>query len=73
MGVTDIENEISIYPNPSKNIFYITLQTDVAFDYIIFDLSGKEIMSKKETHTKQLDLSKFAKGVYFLKIRINKK
>ena len=52
------------YPNPATDQIQININN---FDNaVIFELSGKRVMSSKKT---QVDLSKLNKGVYLMKIQ----
>jgi hypothetical protein len=60
---SDIANSYSVYPNPTNGIIEIKGENFVSVS--IFDYTGKEILSSKES---RLDLSDFAKGIYIVKI-----
>ncbi len=77
-GVTlDIQdfstNSISIYPNPSKNIFNIDLNSINEFKFEVFDITGKVVIDKNKisNNTYQLDMSQFSSGMYFIDITTN--
>lgn len=60
-----IENQLKIFPNPTKNT--VRIEADFLIESIqIFDFSGKKVLFSKE---KVIDLSSFSAGVYILKIR----
>ncbi|WP_298510445.1 T9SS type A sorting domain-containing protein [uncultured Kordia sp.] len=62
--------EISVYPNPSKGMFNINLGGMSEANLVVLDMTGKTILSKNATtNIETLDLSKYAKGVYFLRIK----
>ena len=76
-SVNNINNEanILIYPNPSNGIFSISgiLNNDKNIQMQIFDSSAKlilqrNIMSKKGDFNRIIDLSKFPKGIYYLRL-----
>ncbi|TXD47242.1 T9SS type A sorting domain-containing protein [Polaribacter sp. IC073] len=57
---------VSFFPNPVKNI--LSFNTTSKVDEIIFyNVAGKEIL-KSNTSKNQIDISKFSKGVYLLKV-----
>lgn len=67
----DITLECSVYPNPTTD--YLTLKVDnyelLAFDFRLYDISGKLLESKKiESHETSIVLSNFATSIYFLKV-----
>jgi hypothetical protein len=69
------ENAISVYPNPSRNIFYLKtgLSKSNEIKLSLTDLEGRELMNKNYFVNKNgiysLDLSEFSAGIYFLKLR----
>ena len=69
---TDFElgqNNINVYPNPTKDIINIDAQNeDVVTE--IYDFTGKLILT---TNTNKIDISNFNNGIYILKLSANKK
>jgi len=62
----NLENEISILPNPFKNI--IQIETEFKFHTIeIFNTAGL-LMKSMATNTNQLDLSELDNGIYYLQL-----
>jgi hypothetical protein len=60
---------ISVYPNPSTGKF--TLSSDNNLSGIeVFNMSGKRIYSDfiLAKASKEVDLSKYPKGIYFIKV-----
>lgn len=63
-NVSEITNDkVSLYPNPVKNILNINIMAD---NVDIFDLTGRRLMTIKNTNT--VDVSGLIPGVYFVKI-----
>ena len=60
------KNDIAIYPNPAKDILYISGTTDDS-NVIIFDLTGRVCFNGKLTG-KSINISNFPNGIYLLKI-----
>lgn len=60
-----LENEISIYPNPSNDIFNLNIIVDTV---VVFNNFGKQIISIKKTN--KIDLNNYASGIYFVKINL---
>ena len=62
-----INTDINLYPNPTKDIINIT-----SLAYInnvqVMDITGKTLLID---HKNRLDISRFEKGIYFLKISTN--
>jgi hypothetical protein len=67
VGMSDIvNNELSVYPNPSASIVNFDVENQIITSITICDVNGKEIQSIGNTST--IDLSEYASGVYFAKI-----
>ena len=69
-------NEIStndlfkVYPNPSTGLFTIAFSETPQENIVIRDISGRIIEEKTLSNSKtQIDLSNYAKGVYFLTLK----
>lgn len=65
------EPEFSIYPNPSSGVFDLRINDlSEPISISVIDISGKEIWSKNQTSESnvQIDISNFARGIYFVKI-----
>jgi len=66
-----LENNISIYPNPTQNILHIEVKNNQEIEQIkIYNLSGLELMNVKE-NKQQLHLENLSAGVYFIQIQTN--
>ncbi|MFC2111442.1 T9SS type A sorting domain-containing protein, partial [Bacteroidota bacterium] len=76
MSISDLINRghIIVYPNPSKGIFnYEISSKENQIDIEVFSLIGdcilrKEVTTNESVINGEIDLSKFPKGVYFLRI-----
>ena len=71
-------NNLDIYPNPSRDVFYLTFTSDKHQDLRIRILSvvGAEVYSEDREkfigeYIKQISLDKCGKGIYFLEIETN--
>ena len=60
------KNDLTIYPNPAKDILYISGTTDNS-NVIILDLTGRECFNGKLSG-KSINISNFPNGLYLLKI-----
>jgi hypothetical protein len=76
-GVSAINN-LSIYPNPSRDIFNVSFTSEDAQDLSIkiLNVIGEELVSENleqfiGEYTKQINLMDNAKGIYFLEIETN--
>jgi len=73
LGVRNLlmENQISIYPNPSNTIITIgNFEKWQIQEIDFFDISGRLVMKHMELKS-QIDVSKLSKGVYFIKLTTN--
>ncbi len=71
LGTDDFSSEnVSIYPNPSKDIFNVKTINIFNFNYQVVDIAGKIVLSNtiKNDTSFTLNLNGFASGMYFLKI-----
>jgi hypothetical protein len=69
---------LSIYPNPSRDIFNVSFTSDTKQDLKvrIFNVIGEKLINENleqfiGEYTKQVDLATYTKGVYFLEIETN--
>jgi hypothetical protein len=73
-GLHNIENKISIYPNPTSDYIFVDIE---GFDYnriIIKDILGKKIVeSAISKQSNKLDISYLQNGIYFISILDNEK
>ncbi|MFC2104043.1 C25 family cysteine peptidase [Bacteroidota bacterium] len=69
--------DLKVYPNPSNGLFYIELYDvqDELYQIKVYDVIGSIIYNKEITGTsyikEQINISKNAKGIYFLSIESN--
>lgn len=70
-SVSEINSEFSVFPNPAKEVLYLT-SSNWSVDRIrLTDISGKEIQIPQpnfERETVSLDLSALSPGIYLLQI-----
>ena len=59
-----VKNNISIYPNPSKDVVFVKSET-VITKIELYDFSGKKI---KESASKEMNISSLKRGNYLIKI-----
>jgi len=70
-------SRITVYPNPARNILNISvhgIRNKMALTF--FDVNGRSVYQESFPNipiefVKQVDISKFAKGVYFIKLMDN--
>ncbi|TXK78822.1 BspA family leucine-rich repeat surface protein [Mesonia sp. K4-1] len=67
----ELENNISIYPNPTQNTLHIEVKNNQEIEQIkIYNLSGLELMNVEE-NKQLLNLESLSAGVYFINIQTN--
>ena len=67
---TKMHHMFSIYPNPSTSLLTIKTDNPDCYSLEIHSLNGQLIYKEEmEGNSKQIDMSPFSKGVYFITIR----
>ena len=67
-------NQLAVYPNPSKDIFYIQLRNNKPYDLQVTDITGKRLFTKKKINPSKpfpLQMEGYSSGIYFLQISID--
>ncbi len=59
---------ITVYPNPNKGIIHFRSDLEEDFEVELFNSLGEQLLSEKKSTGEQLDISKAALGVYYIKI-----
>ena len=68
-----VNEQIKLYPNPSKGEFIIEIQDKMVHAIEVSDLSGRRLYSTSSNQDKiSVDLSSFANGVYYVKVSSDK-
>jgi len=63
----NFDNIVNIYPNPSNGSFVIENTSDITF-IRFFNIVGKCVYEKENSFDKQINLSGFDKGIYFIQL-----
>ncbi|HKK81567.1 MAG TPA: T9SS type A sorting domain-containing protein, partial [Prolixibacteraceae bacterium] len=63
VDVNDFNNDINVYPNPTKRHLFI--ESDSFKNAVFYDIKGNRVES---FYTTNIDLGKMSKGIYFLMI-----
>src|SRR5690554_6731733 len=73
LGTGDFQNiAFSLYPNPANDYITIDLNgTSSNYQVAIFDMLGKNVYNTEIDGTKQIDVSSFEAGAYFVKLNSN--
>ena len=63
------EGDVKIFPNPSLETIKILLKNKVIYKVVIFDITGKVVLSKEiNKNAEILDIKNLNRGVYFIKV-----
>lgn len=69
LGIQDIDNSISIYPNPSNGFFIISVEKPLDVSIVITDLTGRIVFEKFYGQKSKIEIdlsSQLATGTYFI-------
>jgi len=73
LGSTFIQDQllldVSVYPIPSTDFLTIELLNDQNASLKLIDALGKVVLEESFNYTTQLDMSVFAKGIYYLSLK----
>lgn len=71
----DITNEetqnISIYPNPTEDVFFIKSSTGNMYSMTIIDMHGKTVIANTVSDSDMIDISTLSSGVYIVELKSN--
>ena len=65
MGVTDLELEFEVYPNPASDKISLS-NVPSYYSYSIYNSVGRKLMSG--SNTASIDISSLMSGVYFIEL-----
>ncbi len=60
------EKQISVYPNPVKDVLKIS-GASIVSDVVIYDISGRKVSEAKNLKDRQINIGHLSKGTYLLK------
>lgn len=66
-GAKAVENKISLFPNPVKNILYISANEKKEYNFEIYNELGQLVKSGK-FENKQINISSLISGIYLIRI-----
>jgi hypothetical protein len=76
-SILDVDNfkvdMISIYPNPAKNKIQLSNINAISAEIRIFNVLGKQVFHQTKITENTIDISSFNKGVYIVKITVDKR
>ena len=67
--IFDLELKIKVFPNPAKEIIYVSHPTEQIFDVKIIDFSGKKIINKIYQKHQPIDIQNLNRGAYFVIVK----
>ncbi len=67
-GITELENDITLYPNPVNDQFYLNSSQPIE-EFTIFGTDGKLIYHQKGYNGEAIPTGTFAKGVYVIQLK----
>lgn len=73
-GIEDLNiTEITVFPNPTQDIIYITSENTCIYKVSVMDLSGKAVLVKTNfSQDDYIDLTLLKRGVYLVSIQTEK-
>jgi hypothetical protein len=66
-------DEIVFYPNPAKNQIQLSNIEGISAEIRIFNVLGKQVFYQSKIKEKTIDVSSLNKGIYLVKINVDKK
>jgi hypothetical protein len=70
-SISENEMGVSMYPNPTSSLLYISKTQSGLASLELLDLNGKALHQQSMDQTLTLDLSNYPKGLYMVKIQMN--
>jgi hypothetical protein len=73
LGTTDFEmSEVSVYPNPTSDVWNVSTMSQEILSIDVYDVLGKIMFSIAPTSSEaSIDGSAFNSGLYFAQIKTN--
>ena len=64
----ELQLQVKVYPNPTKEVIYITHPTELSFNVRITDISGKQILQTQHQKQQPLNVQTLTTGTYFITV-----
>lgn len=65
----ELENSISLYPNPAQSAFKITTRNNVEIENVsVYTILGKQLQNLSRINTNEYDISGLASGLYVVQV-----
>ena len=64
----ELQLQVKVFPNPTKEVIYITHPTEQFFDVRITDISGRQILQTAHQKEQPLSVQTLTTGTYFVTV-----
>ena len=64
----ELQLQVKVFPNPTKEVIYITHPTEQFFEVSITDVSGKQILQTAHQKQQPLKVQTLTTGTYFITV-----
>jgi hypothetical protein len=64
----ELQLQVKVYPNPTKEVIYITHPTEQFFEVRITDVSGKQTLQTQHQKEQPLSVQTLTTGTYFVTV-----
>ena len=64
----ELQLQVKVYPNPAKEVIYITHPTEQFFEVRVTDVSGKQILQTAHQKEQPLSVQTLTTGTYFITV-----
>ena len=64
----ELQLQVKVFPNPTKEVIYITHPTEQFFEVAITDISGKQILQTAYQKQQALSVQRLTTGTYFITV-----
>jgi hypothetical protein len=68
LSIETSELQVQVFPNPTKEVIYITHPTESFFEVRITDVSGKQILKTAHQKEQPLSIQTLTTGTYFVTV-----
>ena len=73
IGVEELENEYSIYPNPANDILHLDNMNSMPAAFVLYDMLGNKVFTDEIVNSESVSLSSFDAGIYFYTFSVQEK
>ena len=65
---SELQLQVKVFPNPTKEVIYITHPTEQFFEVRITDVSGRQILQTAHQKQQPLNVQTLTSGTYFITV-----